>query len=275
MYKDLFSIKDPLRVLFAVLTVIAIFFLSQLGTAIILVIVLALLGWSEEQIDNIISETSYWPKLFVFSIIAAVAVILTYRALKVWHSLDPKVKKKNAVKKTKKQPLLKRIRHDWRTKFLLLNRFPNAYDLIEVVLVYAGYFVSLFIIVALISLTGSIDINQVQDLGIQQPTDNSALWAVFLMLVILPPIWEETLFRGFLYNKLRLYSGIGITYVITGLLFGFAHFDFGNPNAIVIVDTMIFSGFLIYISQRHKSLYSAMFLHGIKNFIAFTLLFIL
>ena len=154
-------------------------------------------------------------------------------------------------------------------KFLLLKKRPTKSVIFEVFAIYGVYIMALVSAAVILGGLGYINTDQVQDLGVDRPETSTAIFAVFLLFVVLPPVVEEILFRGFLYNKLVQYAGIGVAYVLTSLLFGAAHLEFGNLNWLAALDTLIFSGFLIYISQKHQSLYSAMLLHAMKNSLAF------
>ena len=250
MFKDLFSIKRShiLPGFLVILLALAVFFVSQIVTVVLIIIILTLAGQSEEQIESVFGAASYWPKLFALTLIAGAMVGLVFWVLRLWR--EKKV-----------------------FDFLLLKKLPSPYQLVEVFATYGIYFMTLLVAAVLLSSTGIVDTNQVQEIGIDSPGTNSNLLAVFLMIVVLPPISEEILFRGFLYNKLSKYSSVGVSYVLTSVLFGIAHLEYGNLNWIAAVDTMLFSGFLIYISQRHQSLYSAMLMHALKNGIAFMILF--
>ena len=88
--------------------------------------------------------------------------------------------------------------------------------------------------------------------------------------MVVAPISEELLFRGFLYGKLKsrklkpLFSAI-----VTSLLFGLVH---GQLN--VGIDTFILSMMMIYLLEKRQSLWVTIMLHMIKNGVAFLALFV-
>jgi membrane protease YdiL (CAAX protease family) len=91
----------------------------------------------------------------------------------------------------------------------------------------------------------------------------------FIALVILPPVAEELLFRGYLFGHLRTTMGFWTTSLVVSAAFGFIH---GQWN--VGIDTFILSLFLCYLRETTGSLWASMLLHGIKNGVAYFFLFI-
>jgi len=153
-----------------------------------------------------------------------------------------------------------------------LGRKPLASDLIRGLLGFAAFFVILAIInVVLSSIFPSLN-NEQQDVGFN--TLNSGLdWVLALFsLVILPPIGEETLVRGYLYSGLRSKISYPRAMIITSLLFGLAHLQLGSGTAVVWaagVDTFVLSLVLVYLRQTSGALYAGMLVHALNNLIAF------
>lgn len=233
------------------LIVFAIFFGSQIGGAIIGGIVLSLTTYtnSSTNITDLITNNVF-AQLFLTFIIAIVtsgAVLIV--AKKVFGDKE------------------------FKTKLLLMKK-PTVRQFGEVAVVYTIYYLSLVVVATIVSIFTSVNVDQAQELGISDPQSILSKIAVFGMLVILPPLYEELLFRGFVFQLLKKHSGVIVSFVSTSILFGIAHLEYDNLNWIAAIDTLIFSGFLIYISQKHKSIYSAMLLHAIKNGIAFYILFV-
>jgi membrane protease YdiL (CAAX protease family) len=91
-------------------------------------------------------------------------------------------------------------------------------------------------------------------------------WELILMVLavgFLTPVAEEVFFRGLLIpmyaKKLKVWTSI----IIPAALFGLAH---GQVN--VGLDTFIFGIILGYLTYRTASIYSAIFLHALKNCLA-------
>ncbi len=232
----------------SVIAIIGMFFIGQIIPVIIVATLLGIGGQSGDQITALLSD-NILVQLAVTLLIASWSVFLVWMFLR-WRGHNP-------------------------VRFLMLHKFPSLSQLGEVILTYGVYFMTLIGASVLVSLLiPAVDVNQSQELGVAETSGNGLL-AVFIMLAVIPPILEEILFRGFLYNYVRKFGGIIAAYVLTSIIFGAAHLEFGNLNWIAAIDTLLFSGFLIYISQKHASLYSAILLHAIKNSIAFVILFIL
>jgi membrane protease YdiL (CAAX protease family) len=261
MYKDLFLIKSKNipAIIAVVLSSFGIFFVSQYAVLISVGLVFGLIGKSSDEALDIFASDSYWPKVFVYALIASAMVYLVFRALGVWDGIKTKHAK----------PAKKRLAAQ--LALLKLKQRPSPAELLDVFATYGLYMVAVTIVGIAVTASGLINVDQAQELGVDAPQTLSALLATFVIFVVLPPISEEILFRGYLYNKLAIYSGAGISYILTCVLFGIAHLEYGNLNWIAAVDTLVFSAFLIYISQKHQSLYSAILLHALKNFVAFLL----
>lgn len=114
-----------------------------------------------------------------------------------------------------------------------------------------------------------IDFDQPQDVGFDQIGQQYEYILAFLTLVVVAPVAEEILFRGYLLGKLRKYTPLWIAILITSLLFGLVHFAWN-----VGIDTFALSIVLCLLTVWSKSLWPAILLHMLKNFVAFYFLFI-
>lgn len=139
-------------------------------------------------------------------------------------------------------------------------------------------------IVALVTFTGlakvlvpSLDIEQDQQLGFESTKNLVELITIGISLVILPPIVEEILMRGFLYKGLKTKMTLWPAALTTSLIFAVAHLQLGSgapPLWIGAIDTFILSMFLVYLREKTNGLPAPIMLHMLKNGLAFTLLFI-
>lgn len=134
---------------------------------------------------------------------------------------------------------------------------------------FVGYFATTLVFSALATLLPWFDATEVQDVGFKNLTGASDLILAFVALVVLPPIAEELLFRGYLFGKLRAQNGFWISTIITSLLFGLVHLQWN-----VGVDTFVLSIFLCILREKTGSLWTSMILHGLKNGVAYFFLFI-
>ncbi len=150
--------------------------------------------------------------------------------------------------------------------------------LIYVLAGYAVYFVSQIIATVIIkNNVPAIDLNQKQELGFNTYTTGFGLVPIFIALVIIPPIVEEIITRGFLYTGLRKGLNIWWAGVITSVIFGAAHLQWGGSAPLLwaaAIDTFLLSAILIYIREKTDSLYPPIGLHMLKNFMAFLGIFI-
>ncbi len=159
-----------------------------------------------------------------------------------------------------------------------LQGWPKLRHFGIALLTYGLYFLSFIVLVMIINnFIPTVDTNQVQQLGFTNQQGTNLIF-VFLTLVILPAVAEEILFRGYLFQKLRKILDIRVAAVITSLIFGLAHLEFfsgSSLNWIAAADTTLLSLFLIRVYVKTDSLWTNIFLHGIKNTIAFVVLFII
>lgn len=158
-------------------------------------------------------------------------------------------------------------------------RRPRWSDLGYGLAAVPAYFVLYIITVGVITaLVPDLNVSQQQDIGFKDPAGTIELILTFISLVILPPIAEEILFRGFLYSSLKKALPIAGAVVGTSILFAIGHLPAGGaagPLYIAAIDTFVLSLVLIYLREKTGGLWSSMLLHAIKNGVAFTALFLL
>lgn len=114
-----------------------------------------------------------------------------------------------------------------------------------------------------------IDLDQEQQIGFDNLSQPFEYVIAFVALVILPPIAEELLFRGYLFGRLRKRLGFWLTTIAVSIMFGLVHLQWN-----VAIDVAILSVFLCYLRERTGTIWASMVLHAIKNSLAYFLLFI-
>lgn len=119
------------------------------------------------------------------------------------------------------------------------------------------------------SVNGSFDPNQAQELGFEA-TNGFGLLMVFVSLVIIPPIIEEVLFRGFVFRGFLKVTSPVVAAIFTSLLFGLAHMQLN-----VGLDTFALSLLLCYLAYKTESIWASVLLHSLKNCIAFILVYMI
>lgn len=85
-----------------------------------------------------------------------------------------------------------------------------------------------------------------------------------IALVIVPPIIEETVFRGFIFPAFAKKWGTVWGAIISSLLFGFAHLQLN-----VSVYTFVLGLLLCFLYVRLKSIFPGIFFHMLNNYLAF------
>jgi membrane protease YdiL (CAAX protease family) len=153
-----------------------------------------------------------------------------------------------------------------------LGRHPRANDVIKGLLGFAGFFLVLVAVNALLAVFFP-DINgESQDVGFNNLNSNLDQLLALVALVIFPPIGEETLVRGYLYSGLHSSMRYVPAMLITSLIFGLAHLQLGSGAAVLWaagVDTFVLSIVLVYLRQSTGALYAGMLVHALNNLIAF------
>jgi membrane protease YdiL (CAAX protease family) len=147
------------------------------------------------------------------------------------------------------------------------------------ILMGIGAYVTLYIGVVgvLAKMFTSLDLEQQQDLGFSTDTTGNELALVFVALVVLPPLVEEILARGFLFSGLRKKMLFLPAAIISSGLFGLAHLGGGEGGSaiwIAVIDTFILGMVLAYLRERSGSLWPPIGLHAAKNLTAFLFLFV-
>ena len=155
-------------------------------------------------------------------------------------------------------------------KILGISTYPKLADVGMAVVAYVSYLVvSALVMFAIIQLIPGFQANQEQEIGFKSLATSYEYILAFLALVVMAPLAEELLFRGYLFGRLRHFVSFIPATIITSLLFGLVH---GQWN--VGVDVFILSLALCYLREKTQSLWPAIFLHATKNGIAFILLFV-
>lgn len=109
-----------------------------------------------------------------------------------------------------------------------------------------------------------------QNLGYNSGLHNlTDILVAFVPLVLLTPVIEEMLFRGFIFEGFRHKLPFWPAAILVSGLFGLAH---GQWN--VGVDVFALSIVSCYLRDRTKSLWPSIFLHALKNAMAFYLLYL-
>lgn len=151
-----------------------------------------------------------------------------------------------------------------------LQRLPSWLELGITPVAFLVYVVLSAILTALATqFLPFIDFEQAQETGFDQLSQNYEYVLAFLTLVVLAPVAEEVLFRGYLFGKLRQHAPVWVAILVTSLLFAAVH---GAWN--VGIDVFALSIVLCLLRVWLKSIWAPILLHMLKNGIAFYFLFI-
>ncbi len=124
-------------------------------------------------------------------------------------------------------------------------------------------------------LAPDVDLKQAQDIPFSNLGYQYEYILAFLTLVILAPLAEELLFRGYLFGKLKKHAPFWLAMIITSVLFGGLHLIAGaSLQWNVAADTFALSLVLCTLRQITGNIWAGVLLHMIKNGIAYYFLFI-
>jgi len=157
--------------------------------------------------------------------------------------------------------------------FIGLGRRPKLSDLWRA----AGGFIAFYalLIVASVVLSSffpSVNTDQKQQLGFDNIVGGRDNILALISLVILPPLGEEPLVRGYLFSGLRARLRFWPAALITSILFGVAHLEFGTGEPLLwaaAIDTFLLSMILVYLRNSTGALYAGIFVHLLNNLVAF------
>ena len=131
---------------------------------------------------------------------------------------------------------------------------------------------SLFLASVYIAIVSAIGVGALEPPAL--PTEvvetNLDRLVMFVLVVLLAPLAEETFFRGFLLPVLVSRWGFLWGAGLTSLLFGVTHGDLG-----MIVPAFATGMLLAWLYYRTRSLWSCLLAHGAQNSLAFVLTFLL
>lgn len=136
-------------------------------------------------------------------------------------------------------------------------------------LLWTVYMAATIVAAVLASYLPWVDSEQAQDVGFDNLTQPIEYLVAFIALVVIPPVAEELLFRGYLFGRLRERLGFWVTTIAVSIVFGIVHMQWN-----VGIDVAVLSVFLCYLRERTGTIWASMVLHAIKNGLAYFLLFI-
>ncbi|MBL8159858.1 CPBP family intramembrane metalloprotease [Candidatus Saccharibacteria bacterium] len=152
-----------------------------------------------------------------------------------------------------------------------VRRWRYAVFLPGILLLY--YLFSFLVSAGLLLLVPSAE-GSGQDIGFH-PQGTADLALTFFLLVVMAPLAEEFVFRGYFFGLLRRAVSFRTAAIIVSLLFGLVHVqDFGNIAWTLVIDTAALSLAACWLRERSGHIWFGVLLHSLKNLVAFVLLFI-
>lgn len=235
----------------AVLVTIGIYFGAQLGAGLAIGIYSAVAGINSDEIGQKLDDSVIFQ--FAFVVLAGILTLVLLR----WF-----------------------MRHREITFSQIgLGRWPVLSDLPKALATFGLYFITLLAVMSLVGgLFTGLDLDQKQQIGFDSVSGFGPLLLVFASLVLLPPIVEEILIRGFLYSGLKNKFRPLRAALIASFIFAVAHLQFGNGEPLLwvaAIDTFVLSMFLIRLREKTGSLWAGIGVHFAKNCLAFVSLFVL
>jgi membrane protease YdiL (CAAX protease family) len=151
-----------------------------------------------------------------------------------------------------------------------LSRLPSWTDILVAPAGLIIYMIlSAILVLGLTHIFPWINTNQTQETGFSQMGQHYEYILAFVTLVVITPLAEEILFRGYLFGKLKKFIPVWLAILATSLLFGIAHWSWTLG-----IDTFALSIVLCLLRETTGSIWSSVLLHMIKNGIAYYILFI-
>ena len=143
--------------------------------------------------------------------------------------------------------------------------------------VLAAGLTALFVFLSNVGIFPWFDADQTQDVGYSILNSGLDRVVAFIALVVIAPVAEEIIFRGWLYGKLRRklsgqmseIAGMILSIFLVSLLFGIVHLQW-NVGINVFALSIVLCG----LREITGTIYAGILLHMVKNGLAFYLLYV-
>lgn len=238
----------PWGVWTAVLYTVFLYLAAQIAVGLVAAIILQLSGVGVERVQSIMTESILLNAALIVGtqIVIAIGVILFMR------------------------------RRNRSLRAIGVDRFRTNY-IGRAFVWYIVYFLLYLAVLSVLSrFIPALMTDQKQDFGFGDPSKTLELLAIGFTLVVMPPLVEELLFRGFLYTSLRQKMSFISSAVLTSLIFAVGHLQIGNDAPLLwaaALDTFILSLVLCHLREKTGSLWPGIIIHMIKNALGFTVLY--
>ncbi|MBO7131963.1 CPBP family intramembrane metalloprotease [Candidatus Saccharibacteria bacterium] len=210
------------------------------------------------------------PETFSQAVWTALYSALSYLLALVLIIFVPKLIKKQKETK-KKKGVSERVE-------LGLRGLPTWTDIGLAPVGFIVYLIAAAALSAIFMLFPWFNAEEVQEVGFSVYAVGTSRLIAFLTLVVVAPIAEEIIFRGWLYGRMRKKLGekvsdrtsMIVSMLLVSLLFGIVHLQW-NVGVNVFAMSVVLCG----LREITGTIYSGILMHMLKNGVAFYLLFIL
>ena len=160
-----------------------------------------------------------------------------------------------------------------------VNDWPTFLEIFISPFAFVAYFLLTMVAMSIARVVFLVDMQQKQAIPFSQSmlATHWQFIMAFVVLVVLAPIVEELLYRGYLYSKLRNSFSIWLSIIVTSIAFGAAHLWVGPDLPLqwaVAVDTFTLSLVMCATREYTGAIWVPIMMHMAKNGIAFYFLFI-
>lgn len=152
---------------------------------------------------------------------------------------------------------------------------PSSDNLLRLTVVAVVYYVTIILAGNIVewiarAVTGQGVMSQAQNIGFAATGNNwGQVISILILLTVITPIAEETLFRGYLFGHLRQLVNFPVAAVIVSLIFAVMH---GQLN--VGITTFALSMYSCYLREKTGSIWSSIGLHAIANGVAAFIIYV-
>ena len=150
-----------------------------------------------------------------------------------------------------------------------MGEFPTFVDIGLAPIGYVAYIIIANVLITAMSVFQWFNAEQAQDVGFGYFITTGDRIMAMIALVLIAPVVEEIIMRGWLYGKLRTKLGVVAATLLVSVLFGLLH---GQWN--VAVTTFALSVVMCSLREITGTIWSGILLHMLSNGIAFYLLYI-
>lgn len=255
-------------------------FVAQVVVGIVMAGIMTLATGSRETAVALLSEP-VWTAVYLALAYSLALVALIFLSPRLYNLLTRRKQKRAEKPVPAEKPVLAEKTVSARTPSREELGLKGLLTWTDLGLAPVGFVAYLLLAVGLttvFSLFPWFNAEEAQDVGFNVLSSNGDRLVAFLALVVIAPIAEEIIFRGWMYGKMRKslskktadWLGMTISIILTSLAFGIMH---GQWN--VGVNVFAMSVVLCGLREITGTTYSGIVVHMLKNGVAFYLLYVL